>query len=132
VKISSNTLHYINMFNLARVLVLALVASVNTAASQSTAVEVSPGGAPDQLAAVEALLGRVLGADGATRVEVTIVAQDLAELDGDMAYPHGYFTVGPSATPGKQVRLTGTTGIEVSSALNYYLNKYVPLCSISK
>jgi hypothetical protein len=110
---------------MARVLVLTLVASVNAAASQSTAVEVSPGGTPDQLAAVKALIRRVLGADGAPRVEVIIVAPHLAEteLDGEAAYPHGYFTVGPSTAPGKQVLLTGTTGIEVSSALNYYLNK---------
>ena len=88
-------------------------AAASNGGAEATAVAVVVAAArtnsPDQLAAANALISRVMGAAAAAKIEARLVA---ASPDSK----HGFFTVGPSAAPGKDVVLSGTSGVEIASA----------------
>ena len=96
-----------------RIHVLAAVAASTHAAGPDQQEKSTPSA---QLAAANALVSRVVGAAAAARIETAL-------LPPTEEYEHGYFTVGPSAS--KDVRIAGTSGVEVASALSYYANHWL-------
>ena len=100
-------------------LLAAAASAVSASASASAGVAaVTTARGDPALAAANALIARVMGPAAAARIEAELLPPPAA---GAM----GHFTVSASTSPGKDVLLAGTSGVEIASALNHYANKWL-------